>query len=174
MLLFGVVRPHDGCGLASVEVTKAIADAYAIEAIHLQCFTNKGYPVKAVGYYDVCRDTLIVGAGLFFLGFVRMGRISPAGAYAKRKAADVTQAVKVLQKLGVHVVPSLSCMRTIEFFESKVFHLRATPCVFSHVLRPPSPSIPKSTGIISLRSKGGTVIGDSVIVSTKLQIGTNR
>ena len=131
MLLFGVVRPHDGCGLASVEVTKAIADAYAIEAIHLQCFTNKGYPVKAIGYYDVCRDTLIVGAGLFFFCFVRMGRISPAGAYAEGEAADVTQAVKVLQKLGVHVVTPGSGMGTVEFFESKIFHLRATFFVFS-------------------------------------------
>lgn len=167
------VSPHDRSSLAVVDMDEGLGNAYAAER-HLECLMHDVHALKAVRHSDVCRYALVVCTGFGLARLGGMGRISPAGRYAEREATYLAQLIEPCEKLRVHVVAPCSSVGAIKLSDVEVLHLRATFFVFSYVLNEPSPNMPSSTGIISLRSSGGTVIGDSVIVSIKLQTGTSK
>jgi hypothetical protein len=118
-VLFWVVGPHDGCGRASVKVYEVRSNAYSVEAIHLQCFTDKGYAIKSISHCDISRDTLAVVActGFFLTCFDRVSRIPIGRRDNKREPASGSQLIKVTNELMVHAIEVRMC--AIKLFESE-------------------------------------------------------
>lgn len=86
------VRPHDRGSLSVVDMDKALGNAYAAEA-HLEGLMHNVHAFEAIGYCDVTGDALIVCAGLCLTQLSGVAGISPAGGYAEREAAYLSERI---------------------------------------------------------------------------------
>ena len=132
-------------------------NTYAGEDSHLQSLMHDVHSFKAVGYFEVSRDPTGMGAGAVGLVDLRAVVHRPKSAgYDQGESDALPKGIESKDQLFRDVI--LLCLSAPKLGLRKIFisHLRATSFVFSTVRIAPSPSIPSSTGIISLRSSRGT------------------